>query len=97
MRVIRILLLVTMIGCSIPFFAYAADTAPAPEWDQVLDQIYSHTWRGRAELSEQLTRQESRIRQTLPDYIAANAVWPPCRLSNTETAGAACGPLRYRR
>jgi len=97
MRGIRILLLVTMIACLIPFFAYAADTAPAPEWDQVLDQIYSHTWRGRAELSEQLNRQESRIRQTLPDYIAAwdRRTATPAVYLGTDTGGAACGPLRY--
>ncbi len=97
MRAIHILLHFAMITCSIPFFAYAADTAPAPEWDQVLDQIYCQTWRGRAELSDQVQREESRIRQALPDYISAldRRMAAPAVYSGKETGGAACGPLRY--
>ncbi len=71
MHVIRILLLAVMIMCSWTFFAYAADTAPASEWDQVLDRIYSHTWRGRADLADEIKKRESRIGQSLADYIAA--------------------------
>lgn len=71
MHVIRILPLVVMIVCSGTFFAYAAETAPAPGWDHVLDRIYSHTWRGRADLADEIKKRESRIGQSLADYIAA--------------------------
>jgi len=71
MQIIRILLLAVMIVCSWTFFAYAADTVPASEWDQVLDRIYSHTWRGRADLAAEIKKREARIGQSLADYIAA--------------------------
>jgi hypothetical protein len=97
MRVIRILPLVAMIACTYPVFASAADTAPAPEWDKVLDGIYSHTWRGRADLSDEVKKQESRIRQNLPDYIAAweRRMAAPAVSTGKESAGGDCGPLRY--
>lgn len=97
MRVIRTLPLVVMIACSFPLFAFAADTAPASGWDQVLDRIYSHTWRGRADLSNEIEKQESLIRQRLPDYIASweQRIAAPAVYVGTKTAEGTCGPLRY--
>lgn len=97
MRLIRILPLVAMITCFIPFAASAAENAPASEWDKVLDGIYSHTWRGRDDLSAEIGRQESRIRQSLPDYVAAweRRMATPAVYTGTDTAGGGCGPLRY--
>lgn len=97
MRVIRILPLVAMIACFFPILASAADNAPAPEWDKVLDGIYAHTWRGRTELSDEVKKQESRIRQSLPDYIAAweHRMAAPAVYTGKETGGDTCGPLRY--
>jgi len=97
MRVIRILLLVALITCSIPFFAYAADSAPAPGWDQVLDRIYSHTWRGRADLADEIKRYQSQIGQALPDYIAAwdRRMAAPAVYTGKQTDNGSCGPFRY--
>lgn len=97
MRIIRIFPLVAMITCFLPFAVPAAENAPAQEWDKVLDGIYSHTWRGRDDLSAEVKRQESRIRQDLPDYIAAweRRMAAPAVSTGAETAGGECGPLRY--
>lgn len=97
MRIIRILPLVAMIACFLPFSASAAETAPAPEWDKVLDGIYSHTWRGKDDLSAEVKRQETRIRQELPEYIAAweRRMAAPAVYTGKENPGGECGPLRY--
>jgi len=97
MRVSQILPLVAMIACTFPVFASAADNAPAQEWDKVLDGIYSHTWRGRTDLSDEVKKQESRIRQDLPDYITAweRRMAAPAVSIGKETGGDGCGPLRY--
>lgn len=97
MRVIRTLSLVVMIACSFPLVAFAADTTSASGWDLVLDRIYSHTWRGRADLSREIERQEARLRQSLPDYIASweKRIAAPALYLGTKTAEGTCGPLRY--
>jgi len=97
MRIIRILPLVALIACVFPFSARAAENAPVPDWDKVLDGIYSHTWRGRDDLSAEVKRQESRIRQDLPDYIAAweRRMAAPAVYTGKEAPGGECGPLKY--
>ncbi len=97
MRVLRNLLLGALLSCSFPFAVSAGDLPPAPEWDQVLDGIAAHTWHGRADLAAELQRDEARIKQDLPAYIAAweRRMAVPIVYTDKNRAGASCGPLTY--
>ena len=97
MRVIRILPLVAMLLSCFPFSVSAGNVPPAPEWDTVLDGIYAYTWRGQPDLTAELKKQEARIKQDLPGYIAAweQQMSVPIVYTAKERTGSACGPLNY--
>ena len=97
MRVTRILPFIVALLCSFPLAVSAGDVPPAPEWDTVLDGIHAFTWRGRADLDAEVKKQEARIKQDLPGYIAAweRRMAVPIAYTGKERTGDACGPLSY--
>ena len=94
--IIRYLPLVALLLCCFSLPVSAADPPPAPEWDGVLDRIYAHTWRGRAELDAELKKEEARIKQDLPAYMAAwdQRIAMPIVYTDPNR-GEACAPLAY--
>lgn len=97
MKITRTLPFVAMLLCCFSFSASAGDAPPAPEWDAVLDGIYAHTWRGRADLAAELKSDEARIGQDLPAYIAA---WErhmalPIVYTDNSRGVSGCEPLAY--
>jgi hypothetical protein len=97
MRILRILPLAAMLLCCISSVAFAGEAPPSPEWDAVLDGIYSTTWQGSAALSAELKKEEARIGQSLPDYIAAwdRLIAVPIRYVGKGRTGELCTPLNY--
>ncbi len=97
MKITRTLPLVAMLLCCFSFSAFAGDAPPAPEWDAVLDGIYAHTWRGRADLAAQLKNEEARIGQDLPAHIAAweRRMALPIVYTDKSREASSCEPLAY--
>ena len=96
MRIFRDLPLVALLLCSFSLPVSAADPPPSPEWDGVLDRIYNQTWRGRADLDAGLKKEEARIRQELPAYMAAWEQRLTMPIVYTDRSrGEACAPLAY--
>src|SRR6266540_208796 len=97
MKVFRTLPLIALLLCCFSLSVFAADIPSAPEWDAVLDGIYAHTWRGRADLDAELRKEEARIKQDLPGYVAAweRRMAAPIVYTDSNRGGGACGPLPY--
>ncbi len=97
MRIMRILPLAVILVCCASFSVSAGDVPPSPEWDTVLDGIYAHTWRGRADLAAELAQEEARIRQGLAGYTSAweERIAAPIVYTGTDRTAESCGPLSY--
>jgi hypothetical protein len=97
MRIHRILPLAAMLLCCISSVAFAGEAPPSPEWDAVLDRIYTKTWQGNAAISAELKKEEARIGQSLPEYISAwdRLIAVPIRYVGKGRTGELCTPLNY--
>jgi hypothetical protein len=97
MRIHRILPLAAMLLCCLSSAAFAGEAPPSPAWDAVLDGIYTRTWQGNAALAADLKKEEARIGQSLPDYIAAwdRTIAVPIRYVGKERTGDHCSPFNY--
>ena len=97
MRIFRILPLAAILLCCFYSVAFAGEAPPSPEWDAVLDRMYTRTWQGNAALSAELKKEEARIGQSLADYIAAwdRIIAVPIRYVGEGRTGDLCSPLNY--
>ena len=97
MRIFRILPLAAILLCCFYSVVFAGEAPPSPEWDAVLDGIYTRTWQGNAAISAELKKEEARIGQSLPDYIAAwdRIIAVPIRYVGEGRTGDLCSPLNY--
>jgi hypothetical protein len=97
MRIMRTLPFAAILSCCISFSVSAGEIPPSPEWDTVLDGIYSQTWRDRADLNAELAREEARIKQNLSVYLTAweQRITAPIVYTGADRTGESCTPLNY--